>query len=316
MNIQIIKDDKNIKQYLPIFATKEFLETKSNEYGWFVSDEFILSYYIDRRFIFSKLVFTNETIYLSDNIDNEKEFLNQVVNLSKDLDIDFISQPLANCVFAVVPDNSKFISWGSYVVDLTVDEETIMKNIHSKHRNVIKKAKKDGVVIEVIEDIEIIYNNIKETMQRQNRAYPSLESLEKIKKFTTFFIAKKDDEIQGCSVVPYNQHQALYLYGGSISRPYTGSLNLMHYEAMLYFKKNGVKQYDFMGARPNVEKGSKLEGIQRFKSRFTKDMREGYMWKYEVRPLKVKLMNLLQILLSKSKGKQYLGDAIEQELSR
>ena len=313
MNIQIIKDDKNIKQYLPIFATKEFLETQSNDYGWFISDDFILPYYIDKRLIFSKLVFTNETIYLSENTYNEKKFLNRVITLSKNLNVDFISQPLANCVFNVIPDNSKFISWGSYIVDLTLDEEAIMKNIHFKHRNVIKKAKKDGVIIEVTKDIELVYNNIKDTNQRQNRTYPSLESLEKIKYFTTFFIAKKDGQLQGCAVLPYNKYKALYLYGGSIARPYTGSLNLMHYEAMLYFKKNGVMQYDFMGARPNVTKGSKLEGIQRFKSRFTKDIKKGYIWKYEIKPFKIKLINLLQILLAKIKGNLYLGDAIDQE---
>ena len=313
LNIIIKTDSGNFMEFLPIFATEEFLKTKSNEYGWFVNNNFILAYYIDRRFIFSKLVFTNETIYLSKNVAKEKEFLNEVINVSKNLDIDLIAQPLANAVFNTIPDGAKYIPWGSYIVDLTLDEELIMKNIHSKHRNVIKKAKKDGVVVEVTQDIKVVYKNIKETMQRQNRAYPSLESLDKIKDFTVFFIAKKDGEIQGCSVFIYNQYQALYLHGGSISRPYTGSLNLMHYEAMLYFKEKGIMQYDFMGARPNVEKGSKLDGIQRFKSRFTKEMKQGYMWKYEIRPLKVKLMNLLQLLLAKLNGKQYLGDAIDQE---
>jgi hypothetical protein len=313
--IKILNSDKQIKQYLPIFATKDFLEIKSSEYGWIVDDKYILSYYIDRRSIFSKLVFTNETISIDSkvNMKDEKLFLNSVVEKVKELNVDLISQPLASVVFKKTPDNSKSIKWGSYVIDLTISEDNIMKNIHSKHRNVIRKAIKDGVIIEETRDIEIIYNNIKETMQRQNRAYPSMDDLNKIKDFTAFFIAKKDDVVQGCSVLPFNLFGAIYLYGGSVSRPYNGSLNFMHYKAMLILKEKGVTQYDFMGARPNVEVGSKLEGIQRFKSRFGGVLKEGYLWKHELNPTKVFFMNLLQKIIFSLKGKVYSGDAIDQE---
>ena len=315
MNIKIVKSDKLINQYLPIFATKEFLETKSNNFGWFVSEDFILPFYIDKRSIFSKLVFTTQTIVLNENSD-EKEFLYSVIEKTRELNLDFIAQPMANVLFRLAPKNSKYIKWGSYVVDLTISEEELLKNMHSKHRNVIRKAIKDGVVVEETENISLIYENLKETMQRQNRAYPSLEELEKIKNLVKFYISKKDDIIQGCAVLPYNRFGAYYLYGGSIARPYTGALNYLHYYAMLDMKKNGVKKYDFMGARLNVEKGSKLEGIQRFKSRFGGELKEGYLWKYEYKPLKIKLIDIIQKIRYKLQGRVYLGDAIEQESKR
>jgi lipid II:glycine glycyltransferase (peptidoglycan interpeptide bridge formation enzyme) len=313
--VNVIYSDESFKYLLPIFATKEFLKIKSSEYGWIIDDKYILSYYIDRRSIFSKLVFTSETISINtkENIENEKLFLNSVVEKVKELNVDLISQPLASVVFKNIYNNSKSIKWGSYIVDLTISEEDIMKNIHSKHRNVIRKAIKDGVIVEETRDMEIIYNNIKETMIRQNRAYPSINDLNKIKAFTAFFIAKKDDIVQGCSVLPFNKFGAMYLYGGSIFRPYNGSLNFMHYKAMLILKEKGVTQYDFMGARPNVEVGSKLEGIQRFKSRFGGELKEGYLWKYELNPKKVFFMNLLQKMIFRLKGKVYSGDAIDQE---
>lgn len=315
MKIKIVKSDKLINQYLPIFATKEFLETKSNNFGWFVSEDFILPFYIDKRSIFSKLVFTTQTIVLNENSD-EKEFLYSVIEKTRELNLDFIAQPMANVLFRLAPKNSKYIKWGSYVVDLTISEEELLKNMHSKHRNVIRKAIKDGVVVEETENISLIYENLKETMQRQNRAYPSLEELEKIKNLVKFYISKKDDIIQGCAVLPYNRFGAYYLYGGSIARPYTGALNYLHYYAMLDMKKNGVKKYDFMGARLNVEKGSKLEGIQRFKSRFGGELKEGYLWKYEYKPLKIKLIDIIQKIRYKLQGRVYLGDAIEQESKR
>ena len=313
--VKIINDSKEFKDRLPIFATKEFLELKSNDYAWFVDEDFILPFYIDKRAIFSKLTFTTATIMLNDT-GNEKKFLNEVVKKAKVLDIDYISQPLANAVFSEVADNSTYIDWGSYVVSLALSEEEILKNMHSKHRNVIKKAIKDGVLIEETKDANIVFENLKETMQRQNRAYPSFDELEKLKKISKFYIAKKDDIVQGCAVLPYNRFGALYLYGGSISRPYTGSLNLMHYRAMCDLKKLAVAEYDFMGARLNVEKGTKLEGIQRFKSRFGGELKRGFLWKYNYKPLKIKAIEQIQKIRFRLKGMEYMGDAIEQELKR
>jgi len=313
LSIKIVKNSDNFKEYLPIFATEEFLQTKSDNYGWFISKSFVLPFYIDKRAIFSKLVFTTNSIVIKE--DNEEIFLDEVVVKSKELGVDLIAQPLASAVFSKKPKNSKYIEWGSYVVDLTQGEDEILKKMHSKHRNVIKKAIRDGVVIEEGE-IDTVFENLKETMSRQNRAYPSKEELERLKPFSKFYIAKKDDVVQGCAVLPFNRNGAYYLYGGSIARPYTGSLNYMHYYAMLELKKLGVKKYDFMGARPNVEKGSKLEGIQRFKSRFGGELKRGYLWKYDFNPIKVEAINMIQKIRFRLKSREYIGDAIEQELSR
>jgi hypothetical protein len=314
--LKIINDSADIVKYLPIFGTKEFLETKSNEYGWVVSKEFILAYYIDRRFIFSKLVFTTKIINIASVGIKGGDFLDLVIDKCRDLNVDYISQPLANVFFENVPGQSKYITWGSYIVDLSLSEDSILANIHSKHKNVIKKAIKNSVVVMKTNDVNLIFNSIKETMQRQSRSFPSILELEKIKDFCIFFIAKKGDIIQGCSVLAYNSHGAYYLYGGSIPRPYSGSLNYMHYYAMLEFKKNGVERYDFMGARLNVEKDSKLEGIQRFKSRFGGILHTGSTWKYEYRPYKILLMQFIQKILFRVNREVYMGDAIDQESKR
>lgn len=312
--VDIVYNDEEFQNRLPIFGTQAFLELKSERFGWFVDDHFILPFYIDRRNIFSKLTFTTSTITLSDG--DEKAFLDAVVRKAKSLNVDYISQPLASAVFSCIPNNSISIEWGSYIIDLRQNEEDILKNMHPKHRNVIKKAIKDSVEIEVTDCVDLVYENLKETMIRQNRAYPSRSELEKLKRFSKFYIAKKDGIVQGCAVLPFNKHGAYYLYGGSISRPYTGSLNLMHYRAMLDFKELDVKKYDFMGARIGVEKGSKIEGIQRFKSRFGGELEKGYLWKYIYSQPKMKLMESIQKIRFQLKGQKYLGDAIDQERLR
>ena len=313
--MKIVKEDKEFKKYLPVFGVTEFLQSKSSEYGWFANKGAILPYYIDRRGVFSKLVFTNETIALNGSID-EFAFLNRVIEKAKELNVDMIAQPLASAVFENVPDGAKSIEWGSYVVDLMQNEDEILQKMHSKHRNVIRKAIKDGVEVKETEDISIVYENLKETMQRLNRSYPPFKELESLKSFSKFYIAIKEGVVQGSAVLPYNQHSAFYLYGGSIARPYTGSLNYMHYFAMLDMKKMGVEKYDFMGARINVEKGSKLEGIQRFKSRFGGELKRGFLWKYIYKPYKVNMIYAIQKIRYSMKGQNYLGDAIDQESNR
>jgi lipid II:glycine glycyltransferase (peptidoglycan interpeptide bridge formation enzyme) len=47
-----------------------------------------------------------------------------------------------------------------------------------------------------------------------------------------------------------------------------GSSNLLQWEIIKKLKSLGVREYDFVGGRVEVPKGSKLEGIQRFKQRF------------------------------------------------
>jgi lipid II:glycine glycyltransferase (peptidoglycan interpeptide bridge formation enzyme) len=263
------------------------------------------------------LVFTTETLVINKKCKKkELSFLEQVVNISKSFNIDFIGQPFASAVFNTVPEKATYIPWGSYVVDLTQDQEILFKNIHSKHRNVIRKAMKSGILIKEVTNVKLIFDILKNTMVRLNRSYPSLNELEKIMPFSKFYVAFKDDVPQGCAVLPYNKLGVYYLYGGSIQKPFTGSLNLMHYTAMLDFKSIGVLQYDFMGARLNVSPGSKLEGIQRFKKRFGGKLRTGFLWKYEFRPYKVKSIYFIQKFIYCLQNKKYVGDAIDQELFR
>ena len=58
--MKIIK--KNININLPIFATENYLKSKSDDYGWFVTKEVILPFSIEKKLIFKRLIFSTETI--------------------------------------------------------------------------------------------------------------------------------------------------------------------------------------------------------------------------------------------------------------
>jgi len=269
--------NKQYLSFLSIFATKDYLSSKSEDYGWFVDENFIIPYYVTKKLFFKYIVFSSETIYINDSLskDDEKRFLNEVIlDIKKNLPyIDFIVQSPTNVVFNTFPDNSIYCEFGSYQIDLKRDEDVLFSNLHSKHRNVIRKAKKDGVIVNRgIEFKDEAFKIVQDTMLRQGMNPPSRDifnnEVEKINGNLEFYITIKDEKIQGSAIIYWNKNGAYYVHGGSCEKPYGGSLNLMHWKIIKYMKSREVKLYDFVGARIKPKEGSKLEGIQRFKSRF------------------------------------------------
>ena len=240
-DLQLIRT--HIKYNLPIFATENYLKSKSNEYGWFVTDSFILPFTIDKKLIFKRLIFTTETIYLKKNLTviEEKEFLNEVVSYCKDNNLcDSIFKAQSNAVFNTYPNNCEHVEWGTYELSLDGSTDDIFSKYTSKTRNMVRKGIKTDVLVSTTKDIEKIYENIKNTFIRQKSLlYPSLKYLQKLQKNLgnniEFFIAKQNNIIQGSAVIIYDNSKAYYIYGGSIPKPSSGSINLLHYKIMEFF---------------------------------------------------------------------------------
>ena len=305
----------------PIFLSENYLKTESDEYGWIIGYvdnkiEIVLPFFIYSKLLFRFLRVTNQTYFLHQELQekNEQEFLDKAIEAVKELNIDLVMQPTTNVVFDKVPTNSTYAPFGSYRVDLTQDEETLWKNLHSKHRNVVRNAEKKGIqVTENSYDITELYDLVHNTFMRSSMGFMSQEKFQQqIKNLGTnvrVFIAKTSNgEIQGCAIIPYSLYGGYYLHGGSISKPLTGAMNYLQWKVMLSLKESGVLSYDFVGARVNVQKGSKLEGIQKFKARFGAEFHSGYLWKQPIKPYKAKLFELIYKLLKKSEG-----DIIDQE---
>lgn len=302
---------------LPILSQENYLKIKSTKYGWFVNDKFILPFFIDKHLIFKRLIFTYPPIKRIEGltVTDEKKFLDEVCTMSKQTGCDYISQAQSNVVFETHPDNADFIPWGSYIVDLTKTDDELLASFHSKHRNVIRKAIKDGITISQTNDIEEIYHCISKTLERQNVHAPSLDYYQKLQSLIpnniAFYIAYKGNEIEGCAVIIYDCNCAYYMYGGSCEHTSSGSLNLLQYEIMKDMRNHGVKTYDLVGARIIIDENSKYAGIQRFKSRFASGLKQGYTFRYIIHPFKYKLFLLSVNLYGKFKGFSY-SDAIDQ----
>ena len=86
-------------------------------------------------------------------------------------------------------------------------------------------------------------------------------------------------------------------------------MKLLHWEAILLFRKLGVHKYDFYGARINPPKGSKQDRINLMKKHLGGTLAQGYMWKYSLRPWRAWVY---------STGVRMLrgGDIVDQEANR
>lgn len=305
----------------PIFLNSAYLMTRSNDFGWiggYVNGQLqaVISYTLKAKFFFKAATFHSSThiLYGELSISQEKVFLNKCLELLRKIGVDFCSQSPTHVVFNSFPEGSKFANFGTYFVCLGLPEEELWSRVHLKHRNVILNAKKKGVRIKFgdIDNILPIYSMLENTMGRSKMKFIPLNAFMKIingiSENIEIVSAYYGEQLQGCAIFLFNRYGAYYLYGGSSGQQLLGSMNLLHWEAMKTFKSRGIKLYDFVGARLRPMPGSRLEGIQRFKSRFGAQIKSGYLWKKPTTKIGYIYFILKPIISWKNK------DIIDQEL--
>lgn len=252
-------------------------------------------------------------------LEEQKKFYNDAITvIKKQYSIDEIAN-INTSPTVVYPQDSVYCKFGSYIIDLTQSEEELFSGLHSKHRNVVRKAEKDGLIVDFgPQYLEECAKLMDDTFKRQNgysNASKELQTLMKLNDHCDFWVVKDGNELQGCAILLWDKYSSYYLHGGSASHTHSGAMNLLHWKAILKMKERGVHYYDFVGARLNPEEGSKLEGIQRFKSRFGGPMKVGYLWRVDLKPFKMKLYRFLMSTYFKLKGAAY-SDIIDTERAK
>ncbi|HHT23619.1 MAG TPA: hypothetical protein GXZ87_09990 [Bacteroidales bacterium] len=132
-------------------------------------------------------------------------------------------------MFDFYPSGSKCCVFGTYKVNLELSIDELFNNLHSKHRNVIRKAEKDGIIIEHGKDYrDICIKNIIETHERQglNINTSQFDNLNNLNKNVEYFIAKDiENNIHSSAIYFWNEnHTCYYMYGGSSLKHHTGAL--------------------------------------------------------------------------------------------
>ncbi len=244
-------------------------------------------------------------------------FLNALSDILRQKKITWILTSAAS-LFDVYPDDSLRIPFGSHVIDLIHSEDELLSNMHSKHRNSIKRAERNGVVVvsggrELVEDYILIDE---ETWGRSNRSSYGRDFFSNIldcmKDESIIYVAYKDGIPQSGACFFYNKSMCYYMYGASINNPEPGSANLLQWRAITDMKSKGVEKFSFVGCRINEDEDSKYHGIQRFKERFGGELVRGYMFKTILCDWRYELFNLLY----KLKHRDSAGDAVDQEINK
>ena len=223
--------------------------------------------------------------------------------------------------FQDYPKGAKVVPCGNFIIDLTLTEEELFKNVHSKHRNTIRRGEKAGLVLrigheELIEDYSKIAIETYERSGKTSVGYDYYKSLTtELDNESVYFVIYKEGQVQSGALFYYNQQIAYYLHGASINRPEPGATNYLMWRAILFFKEKGVKEFSFVGYHYDPEEGSKLEGIQRFKERFGGVLEKSYNFRYVQNRLIYKLYGLAIQIKAKRPFEKY-QDAIDEQIDK
>ncbi|EKD55987.1 MAG: methicillin resistance protein [uncultured bacterium] len=165
------------------------------------------------------------------------------------------------------------------ILDVSLTEEKLLEQMHSKTRYNIRLAQKKDLKVEVSQDskdIDIFYNLAVKTSAHDGFKYHSRAYYQKMLKIlgngkevkvelvTCYML--HDHVPVASAILLYHGDMCYYLHGASdwskrqLMAPY-----LMQWEAIKCAKKKGCKWYNFGGVAPlnNAEHGNKLDTEQR-----------------------------------------------------
>jgi hypothetical protein len=284
---------------MPVFAKPEFLGAVGDEFGWLGGiDEggclrCVLPYTVIRKAGVQMVRFRSETIPTGPalNVQEEKCFLNRVVEYFQQNRADVIIPASNNAIFRTYPDCAVAAPYGTYFIELEQSESALWAAVSASHRRHVRSAAKCGVQVRnTPECVSVAHTIIRDTFTKSSMPFMSLEKFARLisalEGNVHLLVASWQGKVQCCAVNAFSQHTAYYMYGGSVPDAVPGAMHLLHWEAIRMYSRLGVNRYDFYGARINPEPGSKAAGLVTFKERFGAKLHQGYIWKCHISTLK------------------------------
>jgi len=162
------------------------------------------------------------------------------------------------------------------VLDLGKSEDELLGSMRKTTRNLIRRAKKDGVEVRKIKDVKRVkdfYNLLAKTAKRHHFVPYSYNFLKS--EFEVFF---EDDRILlfegwykggflGSAMVVFYGDSGFYHHGASVLTKVPVSY-LIQWEAIKEAKRRNKKYYNFWGFAPDGNKRHPFYGITKFKKGF------------------------------------------------
>jgi len=154
------------------------------------------------------------------------------------------------------------------VLDLTQSQENLLSAMKQKTRYNIKLAEKKGIEVRESNDLDLFWEIMQATKERDNFRLHSKAHYEKLlnydRSFIRLFVAFDNEKPLACALINFFNHTATYLHGGSLHEyrqlmaPY-----LLQWQCILTAKESGHQYYDFYGIDEK-----KWPGVTRFKLGF------------------------------------------------
>lgn len=148
------------------------------------------------------------------------------------------------------------------MIDLSKTEEMLWKEVHSKRRNKIRRAEKEGTSVRVLEnkgEFDTTYDILKEVYDRAKLPLPGMQFFRAAYEILgpdhfKIFLAVNEKKIIGTMYVLCFKDIMYDWYAGSYQAYYKKYPNdLIPWKAFLWGKENGFKRFDFGGAgKPDV----------------------------------------------------------------
>ncbi len=177
-----------------------------------------------------------------------------------------------------------FANEHSLVIDLSLPEEELLKQMREKGRYNLKLAERNRVTVQRFDDtaamggrfaFDEFYKLLAKTAGKQGfRAHPksfyeTLLGFLGPKKMASLFVAQHEGKIVGGVLIIWYGDTATYYYGASsyanraLQAPY-----LLHFMVIREAKQRGLKYYDFFGTSPPDNPSHHLAGVTEFKKKF------------------------------------------------
>ncbi len=147
----------------------------------------------------------------------------------------------------------------TWIIDISKSEEEIFANFRKVHRNLIRRSQKEGVEIEISQDLEYsvlsFYKLYLETAKRQkfvpfSKRYIENEfkSFQKENKISAFF-AKHNGQLLASAFIIFYDNTAYYHQGASIHSKIPAPY-LMQWQIIKEAKKRNCSFYNMWGVAP------------------------------------------------------------------
>lgn len=160
------------------------------------------------------------------------------------------------------------------LVDLTCPEDELWKNVHTKRRNEIRRAEREGcrvILNNSPESLAHCYTILMEVYQRAKLPLPHYSHFQALLRQATatsglrIFTVLWEGQFIGCMLCLVHNNALYDYYAGSYSNFYSKYPNdLLPWEVFKWAKKNGFTYFDFGGAgKPNVP-----YGVREYKKKF------------------------------------------------